>query len=80
MFGQHRRRLAEAKVAAPVSQISTELRDYHFHLNSRVRRVSSLTRCLNRTIAFGAIRRFGSRCQVKLKLRNFHLQGGNYRM
>jgi hypothetical protein len=37
--------------------------------------VISRTRSLNRSIAFGAIRRFGSACRVKLKPRNFRSCG-----
>ena len=44
-------------------------------LTPRVRRVSSRTRFLKRPIAFGAIRRFGSRPLVKLKPRNFRFHG-----
>ena len=39
------------------------------------RRVISRTRSLNRFTAFGAIRRFGSACPVKLNPRNFRSCG-----
>ena len=44
-------------------------------LTPRVRRVSSRTRSLNRSTAFGAIRRFGCLRFVKLKPRNFRSHG-----
>ena len=44
-------------------------------LTPRLRYVSSRIRSLNRSTAFGAIRRFGCRPLVKLKPRNFRSHG-----
>ena len=44
-------------------------------LTPRVRLVNSRIRSLNRKIAFGAIRRFGSFAAVKLNPRNFRSHG-----
>ncbi|WP_321473476.1 hypothetical protein [uncultured Paludibaculum sp.] len=44
-------------------------------LTPRVRRVLSRTRSLNRSTAFGSIRRWGTPAFVKLKTRCFRSQG-----
>ncbi len=71
----HPRCRAEAEIASPAPEVGLNSATRASRLTPRLRHVSSRTRCLNRARALGAIRRLGSRSQVKLKPRNFRLGG-----
>jgi hypothetical protein len=74
-MNEHPRGLAVAEIAPPPSKIVANSPTLSSRLTPRLRRVSSRTRCFIRTLALGAIRRFGFQSQVKLKPRNFRSCG-----